>query len=48
MTNLPPIEALSDVLPLTAHADPDGVLEIGGCNVRDLANEFGTPLYIYD
>ena len=40
--------SLSDVLPLTAKADADGILEIGGCNVRDLAKEFGTPLYIYD
>ncbi len=48
MTSTTPITALSDVLPLTAKADADGVLEIGGCNVRDLAKEFGTPLYIYD
>ena len=48
MTSTTPIAALSDVLPLTAKADADGVLEIGGCNVRDLAKEFGTPLYIYD
>ena len=48
MTSTTPIPALSDVLPLTAKADADGVLEIGGCNVRDLAKEFGTPLYIYD
>ena len=48
MTSTTPIPALSDVLPLTAKADAEGVLEIGGCNVRDLAKEFGTPLYIYD
>ncbi len=48
MTHQTPIAALSDVLPLTAAADADGILSIGGCNVRDLANQFGTPLYIYD
>ena len=48
MTSTTPFTALSNVLPLTAKADADGVLEIGGCNVRDLAKEFGTPLYIYD
>ncbi len=48
MTNRTPITTLADVLPFTAQADEDGVLEIGGCNVRELAQEFGTPLYIYD
>lgn len=43
-----PIDALTDVLPLTAQANAAGVLQIGGCNVRDLAGAFGTPLYIYD
>ena len=48
MTNRTPIATLADVLPFTAQADEDGVLEIGGCNVRELAQQFGTPLYIYD
>ncbi|MEV5704203.1 diaminopimelate decarboxylase [Actinoallomurus sp. NPDC052274] len=26
----------------------DGVLTVGGVDVRDLATEFGTPLYVYD
>ncbi len=43
-----PIDALADVLPLTARSNAAGVLQIGGCNVRDLAGAFGTPLYIYD
>ena len=43
-----PINALADVLPLTARANSAGVLQIGGCNVRDLAAAFGTPLYVYD
>ncbi|MYG90064.1 MAG: diaminopimelate decarboxylase, partial [Chloroflexi bacterium] len=47
-TNGAPIDALADVLPLTARADRAGVLKVGGCSVRDLAGAFGTPLYIYD
>jgi diaminopimelate decarboxylase len=43
-----PIDSLADVLPLTARSNAAGVLQIGGCNVRDLAGAFGTPLYIYD
>ncbi len=43
-----PIDALAEVLPLTAQANSAGVLQIGGCNVRDLAGAFGTPLYVYD
>ena len=38
---------LANVLPLSADA-PDGRLQIGGCDLRDLADQFGTPLYIYD
>ena len=48
MTDQPPIDTLADVLPLTARADASGALSIGGCSVRELADEFGTPLYIYD
>ncbi|MXY86656.1 MAG: diaminopimelate decarboxylase [Chloroflexi bacterium] len=47
-TNGAPIDALADVLPLTARADRAGVLKVGGCSVRDLAGAFGTPLYVYD
>src|SRR4051794_13146897 len=37
------------VLPDTAAvADGTGNLAIGGCDVTGLADEFGTPLYIYD
>lgn len=43
-----PIDALGDVLPLTARANAAGVLQLGGCSVRDLAGAFGTPLYVYD
>ncbi len=48
MSNQPPIDSLREVLPLGAAASDDGVLQLGGCDVRDLADQFGTPLYIYD
>ena len=35
------------VWPRTARR-ADGVLQVGGVDVRDLAGEFGTPLYVYD
>ena len=38
----------ADILPLTAAADAEGQLSIGGCNLRELADRFGTPLYVYD
>src|SRR5487761_2700644 len=36
------------LLPDTAYADPTGRLVVGGCRVEDLAENFGTPLFIYD
>ncbi|MFM7081900.1 MAG: diaminopimelate decarboxylase, partial [Actinomycetota bacterium] len=36
------------LLPDTAVVDADGRLSIGGCDVLDLAAEFGTPLFVYD
>ncbi len=36
------------LLPDTADADPGGRLSIGGCDLIDLAAEFGTPLFVYD
>ncbi len=38
----------AEILPLTASADAAGRLAIGGCSLRELADRFGTPLYIYD
>jgi len=35
-------------LPDTAKINGSGHLEIGGCDVIDLAREFGTPLYVMD
>ena len=43
MTALP-----SRLLPDTADVGSDGWLTIGGCSVRELATEFGTPLFVYD
>ena len=34
--------------PLTAEVNNRGHLLIGGCDVVDLAKEFGTPLYLFD
>jgi diaminopimelate decarboxylase len=36
------------LLPDTARVGEDGWLEIGGCSIRDLAAQFGTPLFVYD
>ena len=36
------------LFPLTAEISNEGHLVIGGCDVVDLAGEFGTPLYLYD
>lgn len=37
-----------DLLPDTAVVGPDGRLSIGGCDVAELADRFGTPLFVYD
>jgi len=36
------------LFPLTADIDRQGHLVIGGCDTVELANEFGTPLYVFD
>lgn len=36
------------LLPGNAVVAADGSLSIGGCDVADLAAEFGTPLFVYD
>lgn len=36
------------ILPEEATATPDGVLQIGGVAVTELAERFGTPLHVYD
>ncbi|MEI6666197.1 MAG: diaminopimelate decarboxylase, partial [Chloroflexota bacterium] len=39
---------LAHVLPVTAEVNAAGRLSVGGCDLRDLADRFGTPLYVYD
>ena len=36
------------ILPDTAAANEEGHLVLGGCDLVELAEEFGTPLYIFD
>lgn len=36
------------LLPQTATVSPPGALSIGGCDVSELAAEYGTPLFVYD
>ncbi|HJR91659.1 MAG TPA: diaminopimelate decarboxylase [Acidimicrobiia bacterium] len=36
------------LLPATARVGADGRLSVGGCDVLDLAAEYGTPLFVYD
>ncbi|WP_419863923.1 diaminopimelate decarboxylase [Candidatus Poriferisodalis sp.] len=36
------------LLPATAEVSDEGHLRIGGCDLVDVAAEFGTPLFVYD
>ena len=36
------------LLPDSSAVGPDGQLVIGGCDLAELAEEFGTPLFVYD
>ena len=38
----------SELLPITADLSAKNRLSIGGCDVRDLVQRYGSPLYIYD
>jgi diaminopimelate decarboxylase len=38
----------AELLPDTAVIRPGGILEIGGCNAVQLAEHYGTPLFVYD
>lgn len=42
------VEQLKDILPVTAEVNADGHLAIGGCDAVELAQRFGTPLYVFD
>ncbi|NLF06003.1 MAG: diaminopimelate decarboxylase, partial [Actinomycetales bacterium] len=39
---------MSDVWPRTIERTSDGALVVGGCDVRELAEQYGTPLYVVD
>ncbi len=39
--------AVSHVYPLGSRLNERGRLEVGGCDVVELAAEFGTPAYVY-
>jgi diaminopimelate decarboxylase len=39
--------AVSHVYPLGSRLNERGVLEIGGCDLGEVAREFGTPAYVY-
>src|SRR5215212_2242357 len=43
----PAAAGVSHVYPLGSRLNERGRLEIGGCDVIDLAEEFGTPAYLY-
>ena len=43
-----PLPIPFSLLPDTAEIGDDGGLIIGGCSVAELAEEYGTPLFIYD
>ena len=34
--------------PITARRGTDGALEVGGVDLRHLAERYGTPLYVFD
>jgi len=36
------------LLPVTYRVDARGHVEVGGCDLVEVAREFGTPLYVYD
>ena len=49
MSDTPPNGPLpAGLLPDTATFAEDGRLSIGGCDVLDLAERYGTPLFVYD
>src|ERR671934_2969879 len=39
--------AVSHVFPLGTRVNERGRLEVGGCDLLEVASEFGTPAYVY-
>jgi len=40
--------ANQNIKPVSAQRNKDGILEIGGCSLINLAEKYGTPLYVFD
>jgi diaminopimelate decarboxylase len=47
MASAPETATVSHVFPLGSRLNEAGRLEVGGCDVIELAKEFGTPAYVY-
>src|ERR671931_939650 len=47
MASAPQTATVSHVYPLGSRLNERGRLEVGGCDVIELAGEFGTPAYVY-
>jgi diaminopimelate decarboxylase len=47
MASAPQTATVSHVYPLGSRLNERGRLEVGGCDVIELAREFGTPAYVY-
>src|SRR5919199_5329478 len=47
MASPPQMAIASHVYPLGSRLNERGRLEVGGCDVFDVAAEFGTPAYVY-
>lgn len=47
-TNTPDASPNQHILPLTAKVNDRDCLELGGCDVTELVQQFGSPLYILD
>ncbi|MEA2430281.1 MAG: diaminopimelate decarboxylase, partial [Thermoleophilaceae bacterium] len=46
--NAPATTGVSHVYPIGSRLNERGRLEVGGCDVVELAEDFGTPAYVYD
>ena len=47
MASPPQTATVSHVYPLGSRLSEQGHLEVGDCDVLELAQEFGTPAYVY-
>src|SRR3954451_19260304 len=47
MASAPQTATVSHVYPLGSRLNAQGRLEVGGCDVVELARELGTPAYVY-